>query len=185
LTNTVSCGTGQTSGKAFTCTATTAGGTSPYTYTWTLPTGCTGTSTTSTISVTCSPKGTYSISSAARDSNAVTQSGSVSVTVGGQPVAVTVTCGSGQTVNVAFTCTAAPTGGTSPYTFTWTLPTGCTGTSTTSTISVTCSTKGSKTISASARDTNAVTQSGSATVTIAGSALTNTVSCPTTGLTSG
>src|SRR5207249_10575989 len=136
----------------------------------------TGTSTTGTISVTCSPKGTYSISSAARDSNAVTQSGSTSVTVAGQPVAVTVSCGSA-TVNVAFTCTATASGGTAPYTFTWTLPTGCTGSSTTSSISVTCSPKGSYSISSTARDGNAVTGTGSATVSVAGQPIVVTVSC--------
>src|SRR5207247_1559270 len=186
LNNTVSCPTsGLTSGKAFTCTATTSGDTPPYTYTWTLPTACTGTSTTATISVTCTPKGSYSISSTARSANAVTATGSATAAVGGQPVTNSVSCGTGQTSGKAFTCTATTAGGTSPYTYTWTLPAACTGTSTIATISVTCTPKGSYTISSTARDGNAVTQIGSVVVNVAGTTLNNTVSCPTSGLTSG
>src|SRR5262249_8202225 len=138
VTTAPSCGTA-TSGKAFTCTTTTSGGTAPYTYTWTLPVACTGTSTTSSISVTCSPKGSYSISVVARDGNAVNSaSASTTAVVAGQPVVNNVSCGIA-TVGKAFTCTAATSGGTPGYTYTWTLPAACTGTSTTNSISVTCS----------------------------------------------
>src|SRR5262249_21974240 len=136
------------------------------------------------ISVTCSPKGTYSITGRAVDGNAVSQTGSATVTVGGQPLTNNVSCAAG-TAGIPFTCTATTTGGTAPYTYTWSLPAACTGTSTTSTISVTCSPKGTYSISSTARDGNAVTATGSANAAVAGSTLSNTVACPTSGTTVG
>src|SRR5262249_7914442 len=155
---------------------TTSGGTPGYTYTWTLPSGCTGSSTTSSISVTCSPNGSYTISVVAKDANNVSSaSASTLVTVGAGIVNTTApTCGAA-TSGKAFSCPPTTTGGVGPYTYTWTLPAACTGTSTTSSISVTCSPKGSYSISVVAKDTqNVSSASASSTVVVAGQPVVTT-----------
>src|SRR5207245_10020902 len=106
LVNNLSCpSTGVTAGKAFSCTSTPSGDTSPYTFSWTLPAGCSGTSTTGTISVTCSPKGSYVINSTVTDFNSVRKSSLATVTVGGQAVTNSLSCAAA-TNSKPFTCTS-------------------------------------------------------------------------------
>src|SRR6266852_2054214 len=82
---TVNCGTGQTAGMAFNCVVSATGGTAPYTGTGTFP-------------VTQPVKGTFTETFSVHDTNSPTLvAGSQSVTVTGQPVVVTLNCGTGQT----------------------------------------------------------------------------------------
>lgn len=118
--------------------ATVAGATS---YTWTLPSGWTGTSTTNSIAVTVGPAGNGTISVRANIGgcgSAVRTLSVTSNTVPAQPgiiTAPTSACsGSTQTFSVA-----AVAGATS---YTWTLPAGWSGSSTTNSINVTAGTTG-------------------------------------------
>src|SRR5712664_2871967 len=152
---TVNCGTGQTAGKAFNCVVSATGGTAPYTGTGTFP-------------VTQPVKGTFTETFSVHDSNSPTLvAGSTSVTVTGQPVVVTVNCGTGQTAGKAFNCVVSATGGTAPYTGTGTFP-------------VTQPVKGTFTETFSVHDSNSATLvAGSATVTVTGQPVVVTVNCGT------
>lgn len=118
--------------------ATVAGATS---YTWTLPSGWTGTSTTNSITATVGPAGSGTISVRANIGgcgSAVRTLNVTSNTVPAQPGIInansSVCSGSTQTFSVA-----AVAGATS---YTWTLPAGWSGSSTTNSINVTVGTTG-------------------------------------------
>lgn len=121
-------------GTGVTFNATVAGGSSPYTFTWSVPSGVTivsgCTASSSTCTVKSSTPGSYSIGVKVTDSRSATASSSASFTVtsgaplttggiqppspkidGGQPITLTVT----------------PTGGFGPYTYQWFTGAGCTG----------------------------------------------------------
>ena len=109
------------------------------TYTWTLPNGWTGTSTTASITATTSTTG-GNVSVTANNTCGSSTSQTLAVTVGipATPGAIignaTVCSGSSNTYSVAVV-----SGATS---YTWTLPTGWTGISTTETIATTANTTG-------------------------------------------
>jgi len=158
---TVTCpSSGVTVGKPFNCTVEATGGTLPYT-------GI------GTFSVTETSKGSKSETFTVTDANAVSASGAATVNVAPQPLVVSASCPtSGLTNGKPFNCTVTATGGTGPYTGT-------------GTISRTEAVKGTFSESFTVTDANGITASGTATVTIAGQPLVVTVSCPTSGLTSG
>ncbi len=160
LVVTATCPTsGVTAGKPFSCTISASGGTSPYTGT-------------GTISRTEPAKGTKTETFNVTDANAVTASSSATVTVGAQPLVVTVTCPtSGVTAGKPFSCTVSASGGTSPYAFTWSVD-GISQTQTGPSLTITFPVKGTHTVNATATDANGVTSSATATVNIAGQPLT-------------
>ncbi|MCX6233025.1 MAG: T9SS type A sorting domain-containing protein [Bacteroidetes bacterium] len=110
-------------------------------YAWTLPTGATGTSTTNTITVNYTVNAvTGKVVVKGNNSCGLGDSSFVAVTVNPLPSAAGVITGltsicQGQS-NVIYTIPAI----TNANTYTWTLPTGCSGTSTTNTITVSYST---------------------------------------------
>ena len=138
---TVDCGSGQTADKAFSCTVSATGGTTPYTGT-------------GTVSRTEATKGTKTESFTVTDANGSSASGSAHVTISPQPVTVIVACpSSGLTAGEPFTCIVSAAGGTAPYTGTGSQ-------------SVTQQAKGTHTEMFSVTDANHVTASGSAIVTV-------------------
>jgi uncharacterized protein (TIGR02145 family) len=155
------------------------------TYAWTLPSGLTGSSTTNTITVTGATAGTYNANTisvkATNDCGYTTATGSGgAITVRDCIVApatptLTVTATTidqGNTFQLE--CTDVSDGAT---TYSWTLPTGLTGSSTTNTITVTGSTAGmydASTIKVTA--TNAC--GSSTTATGSGGAITVNLVCP-------
>ncbi len=156
----VDCGSGQTTGKPFSCAVSATGGTSPY-----LGTGV--------FSITESVKGIYSEEFAVVDSNGMVAAGAVIVTVAPQPLIVTVTCPtSGLTAGKPFNCTISATGGTSPY-------------SGTGSMTLVESLKGAFTESFRVTDANGATASGSTSVIVVPQPLIVTVTCPASGLTAG
>ncbi len=151
LVVTVSCGTGATAGKPFSCTVDATGGTQPY-------------SGTGTFTLTEPVKGSFTESFSVTDSNGVTALGTVTVTIAPQPLVVTVHCGSGATAGKPFSCTVSASGGTTPY-------------SGTGSFSVTQQVKGTFTETFKVTDANGVSASGSASVTVIPQPLVVTVDC--------
>ena len=104
-------------------TAVGSGGTGPYTYAWTGPGGFTGSG--ATISV--STGGTYNVTVTDASSTHCSGTGSGILTVNPNPtatVADVAVCASAIPTNMS----ATPSGGTGPYTFAWTGPSGFTAT---------------------------------------------------------
>ncbi len=145
-------------------------------YSWSLPSGLTGSSTTSTITVSGSTAGTYTVSVTPRDvASGVTCSGTQltgTVTIVATP--------SGGTISAVSYCsstgssTVTVTGASNTTQYAWSLPSGLTGSSTTSTITVSGSTAGTYTVTATPQDVSSgVTCSGTpvtGTVTVIGAA---------------
>src|SRR5206468_1725532 len=141
LAVTVTCPTaGLTTGKAFDCTVSAAGGTAPYTGT-------------GTRTVTESTKGTFTELFSVTDVNGVTASGSATVDIAGQPLVITATCPVNVDIGIAFECSIAASGGTGPY-------------AGTGTFTITENTKGVKTERFKVTDANGASASGSAVVTV-------------------
>jgi hypothetical protein len=125
----------------------------PTSYTWTLPSGLTGSSTTRSITITGATANTYAVgtikvtaTNACGTSAEKSSEAAVTVRVcsaaPATPGEITL---SATTVNLNGTFTASVpevTGTTAPTSYTWTLPSGLTGTSTTRTITITGATAG-------------------------------------------
>ena len=178
--------TSPTSGQDVTFTAATSGGTSPYSFSWDFgDSSPAGSGNPAHHIYTVASTTNFNVVLTVTDQNAITQTASHTVTVG--PPAgftVTVTCGSA-TVGKPVTCNATPNGGTGPFTFSWSAPGGSPATGTSASFTTTYSTKGTNTVSVTATDSGGATGPGSASVTVAGQALTVTATCPTSGLTAG
>src|SRR5207249_5071781 len=114
---TVNCGSA-TAGKPVTCNASATGGTSPYTFAWSAPGGSPATGSGASFTVTYAAKGTFVVNATATDLNNAKKSQTASIVVAGQPIVVTVTCGTA-TAGKPVTCNVTASGGTAPYTFTW------------------------------------------------------------------
>ncbi len=128
------------SGPTITCglttaTYTAATGSNVSSYTWTLPAGITGTSTTNVITVSIDNSVFVSGSITAKANNACGSSAAKSLTLSKAPFTPTTITGPAQICGLTtatYTCTAM-TGATS---YNWVLPAGLTGTSTTNSITV-------------------------------------------------
>jgi roadblock/LC7 domain-containing protein len=118
-------------GDSTTLTATVSGGIGTPTFSWTGPNGFTATTQTITVSVA----GTYTVT--VSTSLNCKASASATLTVNPKPSA-TITPPSAQIcAGSSQTFTVTPTGGTAPYTITWTGPNGFTASGPTITVSVT------------------------------------------------
>src|SRR5207249_383758 len=176
---TVTCGTA-TAGKPVTCNVVASGGTAPYTFTW-ASNGTPATGTGTSYTTTFAAKGSQLVNATARDNNGQTVTGRATVVVAGQPIVVTVTCGSA-TLGKPVTCNATASGGTAPFTFSWSAPGGTPATGTGASFTTTYSTKGPKVVNATATDSNNVQKSQTATIPVGGAPITVTVSCGTATL---
>ncbi|TMI29022.1 PKD domain-containing protein, partial [Candidatus Bathyarchaeota archaeon] len=176
LVVTVTCGTA-TAGKPVTCNASATGGTAPYTFAWSAPGGSPATGTGASFTTTYAAKGTFVVNATATDANSAKKAQTASIVVAGQPIVVTVTCGTA-TAGKPVTCNASATGGTAPYTFTW-ASRGTPATGTGASYTTTFAAKGSQVINATARDNNAVTKLGQATVLVTAQPIVVTVTCGT------
>src|SRR5207249_3334500 len=181
LADTVTAPTSGTVGTAATFNVAATGGTTPYTFTWTAvggnPSSGSGTSFTTTYSV----KGSYVVNATVTDFNAKKAFKTATITISSTPPSVTVTGPSTGTVGTAVTFNAAATGGTTPYTFTWTAvggnPASGSGTSFTTTYSV----KGTYVVNATVTDFNGAKAFKTASITINPLPLADTVTGPTSG----
>jgi hypothetical protein len=143
------------------------GGQSPYSYSWSgLPSGCSSTNS-NPLSCTPSSTGTSSVTVTVTDSLGITLTSlSVSATVVAVlTVAQPTVSASSVTVGQTVVFTASVTGGTAPYTYSWTgLPTGCSS-SDASQVSCVPTTTGSWSVSVIVTDSSSVSRT-SAPVTV-------------------
>lgn len=136
------------------------GGQSPYSYSWSgLPSGCSSTDS-NPLSCTPSSTGTSSVTVTVTDSLGITLTSlSVSTTVVAaltvaQPTVSSSSVTTGQTV----VFTASVTGGTAPYTYSWSdLPTGCSS-SNASQVSCTPTTTGTWSVTVTVTDSSSVSR---------------------------
>src|SRR5207249_1486286 len=145
-----SCGAA-TAGKPVTCTAAPTGGTTPYTITW-RSTGTPATGTGASYTTTFATKGTFSVTLNVTDANRAFTIQTISVTVTGQPIVDNGSCGTA-TAGKPVTCTASPTGGTTPYTIRWS-STGSPATGTGASYTTTFAAKGTFSVTLNVTDAN-------------------------------
>jgi uncharacterized protein (TIGR02145 family) len=147
-------------------------------YTWTLPSGLTGSSTTNTIVITGATAGTYQANTisvkATNDCGYTTATGSGgAITVrdcSAAPATPTLSV-TATTINRTGTTTLSCTDvGNGATTYAWTLPSGLTGSSTTNTIEITGATAG--TYQANTISVKATNDCGNTTATGSGGAIT-------------
>ncbi|TMI54860.1 PKD domain-containing protein [Candidatus Bathyarchaeota archaeon] len=155
-----------TVGQTVTFTATASGGTSPYSYSWNFGDGTTGTGSTTTHAY--SSAGSYTATLTIIDSSVPPQSttSQQTITVRNPPplsASFTFTPSSPQAgQQITFTGTA--TGGTSPYSFSWTFGDNSTGTGTTA--SHTYSSAGSYRVALTVQDNSASQQTATSQQTV-------------------
>ena len=147
-------------------TATASGGTSPYAFNWTATGGQPTTGVASTLNVTYGVRGTYTVLVTVTDATLATNTASLTITITAQPATVKVTGPSGITVGSPVTFNGVTTGGTLPYTFSWTATGGSPSSGTGNSFTTTYSSTGSFTVNVVATDVDSVTASSSATIQV-------------------
>src|SRR5207249_4688671 len=128
------------------------------------------------FTTTYASKGMKTVTSSVRDFNTAIQIGTASLLVADQPIVVTVTCGSA-TTGKPVTCNAAATGGTSPYTFSWSAPGGSPPTGSGDSFTTTYATKGTLVVNATATDGNNANKPQTASIVVAAQPIVVTVTC--------
>ncbi len=147
-------------------TATASGGTLPYAFNWTATGGQPTTGVASTLNVTYGVRGTYTVLVTVTDATLATNTASLTITITAQPATVKVTGQSGITVGSPATFNGVTTGGTLPYTFSWTATGGNPSSGTGNSFSTTYSSAGSFTVNVIATDVDGVTASSSAPIQV-------------------
>src|SRR4029077_4339314 len=155
LTDTVSGPTTGTVGTAVTFTVVASGGTAPYTFSWTATGGSPATGTGASFTTTYNVKGPYVVNAPVTDGNAAKAFKTASIVISPFALADTVSGPATGTVGTAVTFTAAATGGTAPYTFSWTAVGGNPASGTGASFSTTYNVKGTYTVNATVTDSNA------------------------------
>ncbi|MBX8642618.1 MAG: PKD domain-containing protein [Thermoplasmata archaeon] len=149
-------------GYSITFSASPSGGTSPYTYSWTI--GGTQVSTSQDFSYSFSSAGSYTVTVTVTDSLGETYSASVSVTINNNP-SVSVSSSQNPTdVSNSVTFTASESGGTGTISYAWTVNGASEGSG--STLSYSFSSSGSYTIEVTVTDGDGHTASASLTETV-------------------
>ncbi len=170
-----------TVGTAVTFNAAAGGGTSPYTFTWTAVGGSPASGSGASFTTTYSVKGTYVVNATVTDFNAKKAFKTASITINPLPLADTVSGPTSGTVGIAVTFNAAGTGGTAPYTFSWTAVGGSPASGSGASFTTTYSVKGTYTVNATVTDFNGAKAFKTASITINPLALADTVTGPTSG----
>jgi PKD repeat protein len=161
--------TGPTSGSVNTLlsfTSTVNGGTSPYTYAWTATGGSPSSGTASTFSTTFAVKGTYSVTLTVTDHNGATASASQMVNISPQTLMASISGPTTGTVGATLSFTSTVTGGTSPYSYSWSATGGSPASGTAASFSTSFSTKGTYIVYLTVTDHNGATAPASQMVNI-------------------
>ena len=147
-----------------TFTASTSGGMSPYAISWNFGDGATGTG--SSVTHTYTAANTFSVTETATDSTSHTATSSQTILV--QPIPPLTTSFTSQPAtplfNTAVTFTATTTGGTSPYTISWSFGDGTKGTGPSTTHTFT--TTGTFTVVVVANDSSTPAKTATSTQTV-------------------
>src|SRR5205807_672860 len=133
------------------------------------------------FTTTYTTKGAKTVSVTITDSNARTATASATININAQPLVATNTGPTTGTVGTAVTFTASATGGTAPYTFSWTATGGTPATGTGASFTTTYNVKGTHVVNATVTDSNGVHAFKTASIVISPLALVVTVTGPTTG----
>ena len=148
-----------------TFTATTIGGTLPYTISWTFGDGSSATG--AVVSHTFTSAQSFTVTEAAKDSSSPQQTVTSSQTVtvlNVQPLSTIFTISANPLVNSPVTFTSTTTGGTGPYTVNWTFGDGSTGNGATATHSY--STAQSYAVTETAKDSSLPQQTATSSLTV-------------------
>src|SRR5207244_1293783 len=174
-----------------TYTASASGGTTPYSFSWSFGDGTAnvagGTTNPNTQSHTYTVKGTYTVKVNVTDANGAKQTASSTITISPLTLAVVFTTApTTGTVGTAISFTASASGGTTPYSFSWSFGDGTAkvagGATNPKTQSHTYATKGTFTVKVNVTDSNAKLLTASAPISITGTPLVLTfTTAPTTG----
>src|SRR5205807_7157385 len=155
-------------GQQVTFVASVSGGTAPYSFSWSFGDGSIGSG--STVTHAYSSAGTFSVILVVSDSGSPQQTSSSqsSITVSSPPPPLTVNFAfnpSSPEAGQPVTFTASASGGTSPYSFSWSFGDG--GTAAVNPATHTYSSSGSFVVTVTARDATGVSATSSQTVTVA------------------
>src|SRR4030042_5095896 len=146
-------------------TGSASGGTSPYSYRWTFGDG--GSSTSQNPAHTYSSAGSYTATLTVTDSTSTTATRSLTITAAAAPSQLVATASASPTSGqapLAVNFTGSATGGTSPYSYSWTFGDG--GTSTYQNPAHTYSSAGNYTATLTVTDSSSRTASATASVTV-------------------
>src|SRR2546425_3530410 len=179
---TISCPLTGSVGTAVACTASSSGGTGTVTFAWTATGGSPASGTGSSFSPIYSVKGTVSISVTGTDSATPTphtNTAAANVMISPLALTVTPTVPATGTVGTGVSVSATPSGGTSPYMFSWDFGDGTAAVSG-ATASHIYTAKGSFTVKVTVTDANTVTATNTATITISAFALATDFTFPAT-----
>jgi PKD repeat protein len=175
-----------TAGQTVTFTSTVTGGTTPYVYAWTF--GDAGTSNVANPTHAYATAGTYTVTLTVTDASTPVQSATAThtVIVSGPLVANFTSSPTNPIIGGTVTFTSTVSGGTTPYTYSWTFGDG--GTSTVVNPTHAYATAGTFTVALTVRDASTPVQSATAshTVTVASAvsaAFTSSPAFPTIGQT--
>ena len=146
-------------GMPVTFTAVPSGGTSPFSYAWTINGAAQG-STTAQLSYSFSSPGTFRVNVTATDTVGYVATYSFTETVHADPAASATSSMNPSDAGMSVTFSATVTGGTSPFTYAWTVNSAPSGTS--STLVYAFSASGTYTVSVTVTDTDG--QTSTATV---------------------
>ena len=165
--------------ESVTLTATTAGGTNPFTFSWNF--GDSTSASGNIVSHTYSSAGSYTVTLTAKDANVQTVTSTQTLLVAPSPLTTifVVASSSGLTVGQPASFTASVSGGTSPYTFNWNFGDGTTASG--NPVNHSFNMPGTYTVTVTVADANAKTATATASILVNPPTLAVTISGPTTG----
>jgi hypothetical protein len=176
-------------GTAYSATLVATGGTTPYTWSGTVPAGLSLNSSTGAITgtptATASAPITFTVTDSSNPLQTKTATLTLTITVAGSTLAISTTSLPSGQVGVAYNATLAATGGTTPYKWSGTVPAGLALNTSTGAITGTPTATGSAPITFTVTDSSNPVQTKTASLTLTISAAVSTLAITTTSLPAG